>query len=78
MQITQETLINPLVDISLIPVDISRFLYDMPYLDMEDEQASTLLGESVYEERAVGIKTMDDIRYEMILSFVHNNALIGF
>ncbi len=78
MQTTSETLINPLVDIGFIPIDASWFLYEMPYLDIEDEQPSTVPRDRALEASKSGINTMDDMRYEMIMSFVHNNALIGF
>ena len=76
MQTTSEILINPLVDNSLIPIDISRFIYNMPILDIE--RLSIFPGEPVCEQKDVSIMTTDDIRYEMIMSFVYSNALIGF
>jgi len=76
MRIASEALINPLVDSSLIPIDIPRFIYDMPYLDMEYEP--TNVSGSPSGKDGPGIRTVDDMRYEMIMSYVHNNEVIGF
>lgn len=69
MQVTSETLLNPLVDNRLIPIDISRSLYDMPIIAVEDGPSLALPRKPAHEGRDGYIKTMDDIRYEMIMSF---------
>ncbi len=78
MQTIQETLINPLADAGWIPVDTSRFLYEMPYLDVGDATPPAVSESPTDGEGGSGAGTEDDMRYEMIMSFVHNNEIIGF
>ena len=71
-----ETLINPLADISLIPPDLQGFLYGMP--DYEEYGiAGNNEPDRGIDDREDAPITLDDIEYEMIMSWQYNNLIVG-
>ena len=73
-----ETLINPLTDISLIPPDIQRFLYDMPDFEEEDRIVHADEMDQEIDCRLEGPITIDDILYNIAMSWQYNNRIIGW
>jgi len=78
MDSKSEPLINPLIDISYIPPDIPRFVYDM--LDIVEEVPDPTISGMDLESCAwePGPKTTDDIWYDVIMSCFYNNDVIGW
>jgi hypothetical protein len=72
-----DILINPLVDASWIPPDLTGFLYEMP--DMVEEVSEPTISGMDQESCSweAGPRSVDDIRYDVIMSWVYNNDVIG-
>ncbi len=78
MDTNAEALINPLADMAVIRKQITRFAYAMP----EDREVGTGSPTAV-ENRGRPVVlvekiTVDDMRYETVMSYECNNMLVGY
>lgn len=77
METNLEMLTNPLTDIDLIPPEMLSVVYKMPDA-VEDGPDLPIFGmEPEPCAWKAGPRTLDDIRYDISLSWVYNNDVIG-
>lgn len=78
METTLDRLTNPLADLDLIPPEMQSVVYKMPDIieDVPDFPISGMEPEPCAE--TAGPRTLDDIRYDVIMSWMHNNDIIGW
>lgn len=78
MKSNLETLIDPNTGMSIIPPDIHMFVNGLPMIVKEDLVIPTRGIANNYDEKKMETTTLDDIAYDMIMSCLYNNDIIGW